>query len=120
MPRTAAARRTPPPHAARTRRRIVDAALAVFAEKGFRRGTIRTICRRAGANGAAANYHFGSQARLYRVVVPEGGGPQLPLGLEGAPVSGRAPRGGGPHPPGESPLRGPARAARPRPCARAV
>src|SRR5262245_31007971 len=54
-----------------TRRRLLDAALSVFAEHGFRRGTTREICRRARANCAMANYHFGSKAALYRAAVRE-------------------------------------------------
>jgi AcrR family transcriptional regulator len=59
------------PRAARTRARILEAALRVFAEHGYRRGTLRDVCRRAGVNGAMANYHFRSKAGLYRAALRE-------------------------------------------------
>jgi AcrR family transcriptional regulator len=48
-----------------TRQRLLDAAGALFAAKGYRDATTVEICRRARANGAAVNYHFTSKARLY-------------------------------------------------------
>jgi AcrR family transcriptional regulator len=51
-----------------TRRRLLDAALEVFARDGFRGATIARICRRAGANIAAAHYHFGDKQKLYQAV----------------------------------------------------
>jgi AcrR family transcriptional regulator len=45
--------------------RLLDAAEHVFAEKGFQAGSVREICRRAGANIAAINYYFGDKERLY-------------------------------------------------------
>lgn len=52
-----------------TRRRIIEAAAAVFAEKGFHRASTRSICARAGVNAASVNYHFRSKAELYAQVV---------------------------------------------------
>ena len=45
---------------------LLNAASAVFAEKGYRDATIAEICERAGANVAAVNYHFGDKETLYR------------------------------------------------------
>jgi AcrR family transcriptional regulator len=52
-----------------TRQRLLEAAGEVFAKRGFRNSTIREICRRARANLAAANYHFGDKKRLYAAVM---------------------------------------------------
>jgi TetR/AcrR family transcriptional regulator, regulator of cefoperazone and chloramphenicol sensitivity len=48
-----------------TRRRLLDAAVTIFAERGFRRTTVRDICQAAGANVAAVNYHFGNKVAMY-------------------------------------------------------
>ena len=52
-----------------TQERLLEAAGEVFAEKGFRDATIREICKRAGANIASINYHFGGKERLYSDVL---------------------------------------------------
>lgn len=54
------------PGAAReqTRARLLDAAREVFSQHGFQGATVREICRRAEANVAAVNYHFGSKDSL--------------------------------------------------------
>jgi len=48
-----------------TRQRLLDAAGQTFAEKGFNAATVRDICKLAGANIAAVNYHFGEKEQLY-------------------------------------------------------
>ena len=53
---------------AQTRERLLEAAAEVFAADGFRNARIQTICRRAGANIAAAHYHFGDKEGLYAAV----------------------------------------------------
>ena len=47
-----------------TRARLLDAAREVFSEHSFQGATVREICRRAEANVAAVNYHFGSKEGL--------------------------------------------------------
>src|SRR5947209_4903102 len=47
------------------RRRLLDAAGEVFAEKGFKGATVKAITDRAGANIAAVNYYFRDKAGLY-------------------------------------------------------
>jgi TetR/AcrR family transcriptional regulator, regulator of cefoperazone and chloramphenicol sensitivity len=48
--------------------KLLKAAMAVFAEKGYKKTTIAQICKRAGCNVAAVNYHFRSKNKLYAVV----------------------------------------------------
>jgi len=48
-----------------TRKRILHAACEVFAERGYRDATVAGICRKAGANSAAINYHFNDKETLY-------------------------------------------------------
>jgi AcrR family transcriptional regulator len=51
---------------AKTYKRLLAAAVDVFAEKGYRDATIAEICKRANANIAAVNYHFGDKETLYK------------------------------------------------------
>ncbi|MBK1703485.1 TetR/AcrR family transcriptional regulator [Halochromatium glycolicum] len=51
-----------------TRERLLQAALEVFAERGYDAATIREICRRADANVAAVHYHFGDKRKLYEAI----------------------------------------------------
>jgi AcrR family transcriptional regulator len=51
--------------------RIIAAAGAVFAERGFRATTVRQITERAGVNLAAVNYHFRDKGELYIRVLRE-------------------------------------------------
>jgi AcrR family transcriptional regulator len=69
----------------KTKRQLLAAASEVFALRGFRGATMAEICRKAKANTAAANYHFGSKETLYveswcfgfeqslRIYPPDGG-----------------------------------------------
>lgn len=52
-----------------TRSRLLEAAREVFSQHGFQSATVREICRRAEANGAAVNYHFGSKDGLLAEVL---------------------------------------------------
>ncbi|MFV0347358.1 MAG: CerR family C-terminal domain-containing protein [Halodesulfovibrio sp.] len=53
---------------AATRRRLLQVARGVFAEKGAE-ATVRDICHAAGANVSAVNYHFGSKDGLLAAVL---------------------------------------------------
>ncbi|MEE8169996.1 MAG: CerR family C-terminal domain-containing protein, partial [Phycisphaerae bacterium] len=57
------------PNDRRTRQRLVEAAAEMFVQHGFRNARVRDICRRARANVAAVNYHFGGKQRLYAAVL---------------------------------------------------
>jgi len=52
-----------------TRERLLDVAARLFAERGLHKVTVRDICRDAGANVAAINYHFGGKSGLYDEVL---------------------------------------------------
>jgi len=52
-----------------TRDRLLAAAAALFAERGFHGTTIRDIAARAKVNVAAGNYHYGSKKALYLAVL---------------------------------------------------
>lgn len=52
-----------------TRDQLLNAAALVFAARGFREATVREICRGAGANLAAVNYHFRGKEGLYAEVL---------------------------------------------------
>jgi len=52
-----------------TRARLLAAAERLFADRGFKKVTVREISRAARANVAAVNYHFGDKLGLYRAVL---------------------------------------------------
>ena len=54
---------------AETRRRLLEAAGELFAEKGFRLAATREICHKAGTDIAAIHYHFGNKENLYEAVL---------------------------------------------------
>jgi AcrR family transcriptional regulator len=47
-----------------TKRRLLDAAERLFAERGFEGTSIRAVTQAAGVSVSAANYHFGSKQEL--------------------------------------------------------
>jgi AcrR family transcriptional regulator len=54
-----------------TRKKIIDAAGQLFAERGFKGVTVRDIVRQADTHLSALNYHFRTKDALYREVVLE-------------------------------------------------
>jgi TetR/AcrR family transcriptional regulator, regulator of cefoperazone and chloramphenicol sensitivity len=52
-----------------TKARVIAAAAALFAERGFHGATMRDIAQRADVNLAAGHYHFGSKETLYLAVL---------------------------------------------------
>ena len=54
-----------------TRERLLRTAARLFADRGFKKVTVREICRIARANVAAVNYHFGDKLGLYREVLEQ-------------------------------------------------
>src|SRR5690242_8470782 len=61
-------------------RAIVEAARAVFAERGFRAGSLRDVGERAGVSAANVVHHFGSKEGLLVAVLEArdlGSGPEL-------------------------------------------
>ena len=54
-----------------TRDRLLKSAAQLFADRGFKKVTVRDICRAAKANVAAVNYHFGDKTGLYREVLQQ-------------------------------------------------
>ena len=51
-----------------TKRRLLETASLVFADKGYRGATVQDLCRAAGVNVAAVSYHYGSKDGLYLAV----------------------------------------------------
>jgi len=58
-----------PPQLADTRKRILDAAEVLFAERGFESVSLRHITAEADVNLASVNYHFGSKEALIDEVI---------------------------------------------------
>jgi AcrR family transcriptional regulator len=53
-----------------TQKKLFDAAIKVFADRGYREATVREICKTAGAaNINAVNYYFGSKEKLYQKIL---------------------------------------------------
>ena len=62
----------PPPSSDRlTRQKILDSALALYAEKGIDGVPVRALTSHAGVNVAAVHYHFGSTEALAEAVFDE-------------------------------------------------
>ena len=54
-----------------TREIIFKVAQSVFEEKGYRRATIREICRRAEVNIASIKYYYGGKHELFAAVMEQ-------------------------------------------------
>lgn len=55
-----------------TKKKLFNAGIKVFADKGYRDATVREICKEAGAaNINAVNYYFGSKEKLYREILDD-------------------------------------------------
>lgn len=52
-----------------TRDRLLQAGVKLFAEHGFKKVTIRNVCKEAEANVAAVNYYFRDKLGLYKEIV---------------------------------------------------
>ncbi|WP_265565581.1 TetR/AcrR family transcriptional regulator [Streptomyces hygroscopicus] len=52
-----------------SRRRLLDAALGILAEEGYRHLTVKEVGERAGVSRGMVNYHFASKAGLIDAVV---------------------------------------------------
>ncbi|MCF7675993.1 MAG: CerR family C-terminal domain-containing protein [Akkermansiaceae bacterium] len=52
-----------------TQQRLLQAAIHIFASKGYYDATVADICEAAGANIAAVNYHFNGKENLFRHVL---------------------------------------------------
>ena len=51
-----------------TKDRLLEVAAEEFAQHGFRNTRTQEICKKANANTAAINYHFGGKKNLYKTV----------------------------------------------------
>jgi AcrR family transcriptional regulator len=52
-----------------TKKKLVEAAGQLFAEKGFKKVTVREIVKKADTHLSAMNYHFSSKDMLYKEVL---------------------------------------------------
>lgn len=52
-----------------TRKLLLDSAAVLFSERGYACTSVAEICKKAEANIASVNYHFGSKDALYRSVI---------------------------------------------------
>lgn len=52
-----------------TKERLLDAAVRLFAEKGFQGTSVRAVTQAAGTSVSAANYHFGSKEEMVAAAI---------------------------------------------------
>ncbi len=65
-------------HGERTRQKIIDAAVELFAEHGFRGTGIAALAKKVGMSGPGLLYYFGSKERLLQEVIAEHDRAELP------------------------------------------
>ena len=75
-----------------TRSKLLEAASIVFSELGFRAATVRDICKRANANVASVNYHFGDKLGLYSEVLRDSSAPALQSKIRSAISDAKTPQ----------------------------
>jgi TetR/AcrR family transcriptional regulator len=68
----AAAQPTGPPDAVEARERLLQAAIRLFAAKGFAATAVHEITNEAGVNRALLYYYFGDKQSLYQAVLEQG------------------------------------------------
>jgi AcrR family transcriptional regulator len=85
--------RPPRPGGAGTKGRILDAAEAVFAERGFAGTALRDVAERVGVRTPSLYNHFASKEALYAAVLERAVAPLL--ALLGDAAAGRGPRDSG-------------------------
>jgi AcrR family transcriptional regulator len=66
----------------RSRQRIIDAAVEVFSERGYRGGTTREIAARAGLTQSLLTYHFASKDELWQAAIDQLFGTLRTFGIE--------------------------------------
>ncbi|MDY0360899.1 MAG: CerR family C-terminal domain-containing protein [Desulforegulaceae bacterium] len=52
-----------------TKKKLIEAAGEIFAQKGFKFATVRDICKKAGTHVGSVNYHFRDKEGLYEAVL---------------------------------------------------
>ncbi len=70
------------------RKAIADAAIRIFAEKGFAGASIREICKAAGVTKPVLYYHFRDKVHLYHELMIDSFGDSLKLYLEASKTRG--------------------------------
>jgi AcrR family transcriptional regulator len=85
--------RPPNRRGAQTAERILDAAEALFAERGYEGTTLRDVAGRVGIRIPSLYNHFGSKESLYAAVLDRGIGPVLALLSEFVDAGPEADRG---------------------------
>jgi AcrR family transcriptional regulator len=70
------------PSTDKTRKRIMEAAAQVFAEKGYARATTRALAAAAGVNEVTLFRHFGNKQNLFAAIIEDFAAPALTAAFE--------------------------------------